>query len=82
MNVLNFDWLTRTKLIHVVEFKEERQLRGVGRIWLENSFIPYYVLCLISILLFILQDMMQQQQALNGFKCVGAWPYEVTRPLN
>ena len=24
MNVMDFDWLTRTKLIHVVEFKEER----------------------------------------------------------
>ena len=24
MNVLDFDWLTRTKLIYVVEFKEER----------------------------------------------------------
>ena len=24
MNVLDFDWLTGTKLIHVVEFKEER----------------------------------------------------------
>ena len=47
-----------------------------------HSFIPYFVSCLISILLFILQDIMQQQRVLNGFKCMGAWPEEVTRRLN